>query len=252
MEHPNFYENLNEAIIRLRGCVILYDQQPYYILAITPDPDGIFRVFLGPIGRKDRGQRMDWPTEITENYGWEHPDTRKALDDWLKKKPESGVLRKQMNSPLFNKFRPFPLGMCNNEGGVSYLERQPLRPNTCQGLTRNMICENPLSLSPTGSIRGKNTLDFWSAAFKDCILAQHPSAKTCLDNLKSGKYVNEGVAFHRHFAFLKGPIDTMFLAYRSNVIGMLPDGDLSRVVLGREYPHCQEVVEELGIFNRVM
>jgi hypothetical protein len=42
--------------------------------------------------------------------------------------PAAGILRKQMNSPLFNKFRPYPLGMCNTKGQRAYyLERQPNR-----------------------------------------------------------------------------------------------------------------------------
>lgn len=252
MEHPNFYENLNEAALRLRNCLILYDGVPHYVLAITPHEDGIFRVYMGEIGRPSRDGGLKWPTNLTEGYGWENPELRKELDKWLELNPKAGVYRKQINSPHFKKFRPFPLGMCNHEGRVYHLERQPLRPNTSQGLTRNMIVETPVTLSPlTGTIRGGMGIDFFGSSMRDCITGTYPSIGVSLENLKSGKYKNEGVGFHRNFAFLRGPIDMLFLAYKSDVIGVLPNGDLSQIVLGKEFNHCKEAVEDLRAFSRV-
>ena len=50
MAHPNFYENLKEAQMRLLRTVVTYDNEPYYVGAITNHmKDGIFRVYLLPL-----------------------------------------------------------------------------------------------------------------------------------------------------------------------------------------------------------
>src|SRR3546814_20877703 len=62
----------------------------------------------------------------------QHIERGKRMDNFLKDNPDCGIIRKNMDSPLFNRFRPFPLGMCNLNGETYFLCRSPTR-NTQQG-----------------------------------------------------------------------------------------------------------------------
>jgi hypothetical protein len=95
------------------------------------------------------------------------------------------------------------------------------------------------------------TFDTWSEEFKDCIEGNYPSVDLCLSKLRDPKIANEAVAFHRYFAFVRGPCDMIFLSYKGEIIGVLPRQDLSAARLSREARHTLEAVEELKIFNTV-
>jgi hypothetical protein len=183
--HPNFYENLREAQMRLRSTTVCYEGVPYYVIAICGHkPDGIFRMYLVPL---DRPQGAAFPA--TDNYAPDNPLLGGYLDDWLTANPNSGILRKNMDSKHFNKFRPFPLGMCNIGVKTFYLERQPQR-NREQGLTRSMLYETAVSTSNRGANARAPavTTDIFTAAFKACVLADHPSAQECLEALKTRRW----------------------------------------------------------------
>jgi hypothetical protein len=155
-EHPNFYENVKEAMMRLRRTVVLYDGEPWVVLAITNHkPDGIFRVYLDPIG-KDPNKNRQRPEP--EGFPPEHPGLGGYMDTWIDEHPDSGIKRKQMNSPLFNKFRPYPLGMCNIKGsGCYYIERQPNR-KTEQGLISSMLFETLITVAPQQAKRAGRSM----------------------------------------------------------------------------------------------
>jgi hypothetical protein len=87
--------------------------------------------------------------------------------------------------------------------------------------------------------------------FKDCILGNYPTPKDTLEGLKNPKFINESVAFNREFALVRGPIDLIFLAYREDIVGVLPNADFSRLKLGKEFIHTKEVIEELNLFSIV-
>lgn len=260
-EHLNFYECLKEANDRLRGTIVMYNDMPFYVLAITDHKgDGVFRIYLDPIGI-DPSERH---SPNLGDYSPGSPNLGVFMDDWIEKFPKSGILRKQMNSPHFNKYRPFPLGMCNYTtigfnnkiqwSGTYYLERQPARPSMSQGLTRNMICEHLVSASPrrdNPKDRLGTQIDVMSPAFLSCVKADHPSAKECLENLLDPDIENEAVAFHRDFALIRGPIDMIFLGYKADVIGVLPKNNFEYLRIGRKFRQCKEVVEELGLFANV-
>jgi hypothetical protein len=82
MNYDNFYENLEEASFRLNGTVVLYDGNPVYVATLENHKDGIVRVNI-----------MDLPLD---------PNTM-----------TSPSTRKMINSPKFNKFRPFEVGNMN-------------------------------------------------------------------------------------------------------------------------------------------
>lgn len=246
--YTNFYETVKEAEMRLRYTVVMYEGEPYYVLAIGGHhDDGIFRIYLDKMG-DPKGlthQQMTVPFGDDMNKD----GAAKNLDTWLKIYPDRGIIRKMMNSPGFNKFRPFPLGMVNSYGTVCYTERRPVR-HTQQGLTDSMIRQHMLYLNPP-TMKAYGGLCCSSYPLYETIMNRYPEPEECLKRLLEPDNGNTGAAFHRHFAFMKGPIDTIFLAYKEDIVGVLTESNLSRVRLAPSFKHTKEVVQDLHIFNTV-
>lgn len=257
-DHVNFFETVKESHIRLRGTVVLYDRDPYYVFAITNHRgDGVFRIYLSSIEWNGKG-------DAVPDFGHIPPDhvsLGDAIDKYMLANPERGILRKRMDSSFFNKFRPFPLGMCNFKGSAYYIERQPQR-KTEQGLIRAALTENRVSLAPErgGPLQqaiygagggGLQAVDMYTSAFAACIKGAHPSPQECIHQLRDPGITNDSAAFNRHFAFVRGPCDTMFIAYKTDVVGFLPEASLRTVNIGREFRHTKEVIEDLGIFHSI-
>lgn len=264
MDHPNFYENVKEAEIRLLHSVVMYDQEPYYVIALADHkPDGIIRVYMDRLGNPDgmaieRLQQVPYEYPVggmgaqsgyaEDNvYSKGHNSRGAAMDWWLEKHPTSGIIRKMMNSPSFNKFRPFPLGMVNFKGSTIYMERQPLR-NTQQGLTQQMLYQHGISINKESS---GGRVPFTGESMYEMIKGVYPDAKVCIKAMNDPDISNEAIAFSRHFAFVRGPIDSLFLAYKQEVIGIMPSGDTSRVILGKKFRYTKEVVENLKLFESI-
>lgn len=253
-EYPNFYENIQEAQSRLARTVVLYDGLPYHIIALTDHmKDGIFRAWLEPIG-VERNDGMKQFLYTCSNYGPTHPGIGPMLDELYVKYPDCGILRKHLNSPKFNRFRPFPLGMCNVGSQVYYIERRPIRPAMHQGLTKTALFETLITAGSRqdNPKRALETVDIYGLAFRDCILGDHYSARQVLTALLDPRIAHDALAFHREFALVRGPIDMIFLAYRSDIIGVLPKSNFDFVRLGRDFRYCSEVVAELGLFHRII
>jgi hypothetical protein len=249
-EHPNFYENVKEAMLRLRRTVVMYDGEPYVVFCITDHKsNGIFRIYLDPTGQDPNVLRK--LPDITD-FPPEHPDIGGYIDTFMAQNPDTKLIRKEMNSPLFNKFRPYPLGMCNIKGGgVYYVERQPNR-KTEQGLVSSMLYDTPITTSPSSQPRRTGAIDVYGMPFRDCCLGNYPTAAECLSNLLDPDVTNEGVAFHREFALVRGPVDMIFVAYKHDIVGVLPKNDFSCVRLGREFRHTKEVFENLRLFSNII
>lgn len=249
MKYPNFYETVAEANIRLRGTIVLYDGVPHYIHTITDHKtDGIFRIYMHPTGYDDSKKFPKIPA--LNDYPPGHEVLGPILDKWMENNTSSGVIRKSMNSSLFNKFRPYPLGMCNSGTQVYYIERLPNR-KTEQGLVKSMLDYNLLSL---GYTKGKSSYgpDTTSVAFRDCVLGAYPSAKECLEGMLDPTVENEAVAFHRQFALVRGPINMMFLAYKADIVGVLPNKDFSTARIDRSFAHVKEAIEGLKLFGNII
>ena len=249
--YPNFYENIQEALMRLKRTIVLYDKLPYYIWTIAHGhADGKFRVFMSRIEdvHKVKGSI---PAGNTIPDG--HTAMLNAMNTWLEGMKEQGiesyVIRKHIDSPLFNKFRPFPMGMLNQNTMAIYVARQPVRPKTEQGLVPSMLFNTRITAAQ--GVEKNVHVDIYTEAFRDCILGRHPSPKEVLKGIQDPKYQNESVAFHREFALVRGPIDLIFLAYREDIVGVLPNGDFSKIRLGRQFKHTKEVVEELNLFYNI-
>jgi hypothetical protein len=253
-EYPNFYENLKEAYSRLARTIVLYDGLPYHAIALTDNKeDGIIRIWLDPIGvDMNDGRKQLVYTALS--YNGDYAPLGSLLDTLLEKYPDCGILRKHMNSPKFNRFRPFPLGMCNVGTQVYYVERQPIRPLMHQGLVKSACLETLITAGSRqdNPRRQAETLDITSKAFKDCILGDHFTPRETLAALLNPRVAHDALAFHREFALVRGPIDMLFLAYRSEIIGVLPNNSFDFLKLGKEYGYCREVVEELDLFRKIL
>lgn len=265
VQHVNFYENLAEAQMRLRNTVVLYDREPYYVRAIcNHHKDGIFRVYLDPLaemgGSKRVGQELYYGME---NFTAEDPALGRFIDSFMEKTPGT-LIRKQMNSPLFNRFRPFPLGMVNIgedpsvaeslKGKCYYIERQPTR-NREQGLTAAACNENLVMLGERpANIYGRaglNVVSMYTRCFSDMIMGKYPTYNEAYLALIDPEVSNEAIAFHRNFALIRGPVETMFLGYKDKVVGLVTHNTNHNLILGKEYRHLKEAVEELNVFGTV-
>lgn len=252
VQYTNFYENLTEAERRLKDTVVLYDGHPYYVLCITDHKgDGVFRVYLDKLG-SDRAPAICRYDHIPNNWHDEPNMSRgKKMDIFIEDNPDSGILRKKMNSPLFNRFRPFPLGMMNRGIHAAYCERRPTRPFSSQGLSGGAIDGHHVVLRSSNEALSGISIDIFNPGFADMVLGNYPSLDECIDNLNNPEIENESVAFHRYFALIRGPIGVLFLVYKQDIIGYLPDGTKSNVFLGKRFIYTREVVGDLGLFGNI-
>lgn len=244
--YPNYYETLDEAHRRLLGTVVAYDGEPVTILAITNHKaDGIYRAYI-------------WPTKMTTKVpasaGFGElpagsPQFGVTLDAWLDKNKDSGLMRKHLNSPAFNRFRPFPLGMLNTGGGSIYLERTPER-RTYQGLTRSAIRSVTVNLTVKKE-RRECPVHLYGPEFTDCVKAAHPKAEEVLENMLRADNGNTAVACHRDFAIIRGPLDTFYLGHKDKVVGFVPPTKRPEVELGKGFSYLKETVEELKQFTDI-
>lgn len=253
--HPNFYETIQEACMRLDETIVLYDDVPYHMLCITDHKgDGIFRAYIDPVS--DDGQPFHRKQPVP--YSWcdeQGMSKGQKMDDWLDSSAgkKSPVLRKMLNSPKFNKFRPFPLGMLNTSGRAIYVERAPTR-HTQQGLTGAGLTGecfdllNPgLGLKQTGSAKVNTT----TPGLYSTIMGVYPDVDTTLTNLTDENIENISTAFNREFALVRGPMGLLFLAYKGEIVGYLPFSNTSEVKIGPKFTYVKEVVDELACFNKI-
>lgn len=248
VEYINFYENIMEANLRLQHSVVLYEDKPYYIWCITNHKsDGIFRVYMEPLNHPDGN--------VCNRVGptpYDHVDyvfRGEEMDKFMIKHPDSNLLRKHMNSPGFKKFRPFPLGMANSKGKAYFVERTPQR-HTQQGLTEQHIQLHQVSIEPKGAV-SRSAVPIFSAALSDTITGEYPSFKDCVINLRDPTVTNEAVGFDRNFALVRGPVGSLFLSYKTDIIGVLPNGDESSLRILKKFEHTKEVVALTSAFNHI-
>lgn len=256
MQYPNFYETINEARMRLDETIVLYDGIPYHVLCVTDHkPDGIFRVYLDPVA--DDGKPFHRKTAVPYNWCDEPGMTKgQKMDEWLDSTTgkSSPILRKMMNSPKFNKFRPFPLGMLNCKGRAMYVERSPTR-HTQQGLTGaglNGLYFDVIDGSGSFSRPGGQTdVSSTCPGLYSTIMGIYPDVDLTLTNLTDDSISNTSTAFHREFAIVRGPMNLLFLAYKGEVIGYLPYSNTNEIKIGAKFSYVKEVVDELACFNKI-
>lgn len=263
MKHKNFYENAKEANLRLRGTIVWYDgpgeQGPYHVLLITDHEGDSFKIYMKRLGQK----YINIPNVMPPNEGIsnESSGAGAVMDAFMKNYPKFNMIRKDLSSPHFRNFRPFPLGMMNlitkDKAGKTvdcetlYLERQPNRL-TQQGLIRSMIYVSPVNAAMSRPPSAVNyQFDTWSEDFHDCIMGVYPSIETCISKMTDVNVANEAAAFHRNFAIVRGPIGMLFLSYKADIVGVLDNKNLSSLTVGREYKYTREVISDLHVFNTI-
>jgi hypothetical protein len=254
--YTNFYESIKEANMRINNTLVLYDGDPYFVLAVGDhNPDGVFRVYLDPLPTEPNELMAHQMYSIP--YTWhDEPGMSRGekMDKWLDTNDgkKSKVIRKMMNSPKFNKFRPFPLGMQNIDGGVSFIERKPTR-FTQQGIMDNMVSVDPIVFQKAERQRFQTSRSFTFYGYEmyNTIKGIYPTADECFARFESGDVGNSAVAFDRNFAFVQGPLSLLYLAYKQDIVGFLPSVADREVRLGREFQHLKEVVAELGVFDKI-
>ena len=253
-QFTNFYETIDEARIRLDQTVVLYDGEPYYVLCICRHPgDDIFRMYLDPY----QADGLLWSKNNYVPYEWhDEPGMTKMqkMDEFLNeyKNKSCPIIRKMMNSPLFNKFRPFSLGMGNGGGKAGYIERSPVR-HTQQGLTGSMLTRKEFDLVVDRQDRSLGPkVSLFNPQVHSAITGRYPDVDTVLSNLTDKKISNSSVAFHREFAVVRGPLNLLFVAYRGEIVGFLPNNNTSQIKITDEYNYVKEVVDELHVFNAIV
>lgn len=247
MKYDNFYETVKEANMRLRGTIVMYDNEPYHVLHITNHKkDNIYRIYLEPLG----GRYLIHMASCPSLSGYEHgsDEVGKMIDDWMDARGEDNhILRKQMNSPKFNNFRPFPLGMYNQGAQCFFTQRNPTRKSE-QGLAQGMLDIYGF----TGNYRGrvsKSAFSIHNEQFRNTILSNYPTLEETLAVIRDDNYVNESVGFHRDMACVQGELDMTFLAYKDSIVGLFDDD--TSITLGNKFKHLREVLEESGQFRKV-
>jgi len=248
-EYKNFYEDIKEARKRVDNTVVMYDKVPHYVLCTTDHKsDGIFRVYMEPLGEDMVVNKHEIPCNAyegnTEVIGAQ-------MDTFLNTPNSNGIIRKHMNSPLFDRFRPFPLGMCNHHGKTLYTQRQPSR-HTQQGLTASGLIVVNINTDINNKPQGINgNTFFFSNGFRDTINGTYMSGQECMENLLNPEIGNVSAAFHRDFAFCRGPMGLLFLNYKGEMIGYLTKDVKDTITLGSEFKYTKEAVSELGLFTEI-
>jgi hypothetical protein len=262
MQYKNFYENAKEANLRLRGTVIWYDgpgeKGPYYVLGICDHSSGDLKIYMKKLGQK----YINIPSVLppNEQYGTEITSLGSHMDKFMKDYPSFNMVRKDLSSPHFRGFRPFPLGMMNqtmkSKSGkpidceTFFIERQPNR-NTQQGLIKTMLFIMSVTAGASKPRSTAHTFDLWSEDFYACIMGDYPSIDTCINNMRDPNIANEAAAFHRNFAIVRGPIGMLFLSYKGNIVGVLDNKNLSQITVDNEFKYTKEAIAELHMFGNI-
>jgi hypothetical protein len=139
--------------------------------------------------------------------------------------------------------------MMNKDGIAQFLERSPER-RTQQGLIRQMVDRTVVSVDNIGK-SGALHEELSGPEFYDCVKGNHPSAEECMDNMLDPSVQNRSVACHRNFAIIRGPMDTFFLGYKTDVVGFIPSTKRPQVELGKKFSHLKETIEETKQFHEI-
>ena len=236
----NHYQNLEEAQRRLRDSVITYEGEPYYVLNIGPwHSDDIFRVYMLKLD-EDR---------FLENYELYRSSPYDHLDANTRGKG-GPIYRKMMNSPAFNRFRPFPLGMLNHRGRAYYVTRQPYRMAKEQGLIQDMVISKRVSNPSLDMSWRPSPINIHSKDFHNLVVGDYPEYCEAYHHMSSPACSNEGVAFCRDMAIVNGPCNSLLLAFRDEIVGVLLSS--CTVKLEDKFWFLREALEESNIFQSII
>ena len=127
--------------------------------------------------------------------------------------------------------KPVPLGMMNTQHGTYYVQRNPARGWKI-GLCRDNVYFHTINNSD--EIKARSLLD--SLYMTDCVMGYHPSYKTALKAVISGKCAVQ--SFSRKFAINGG---SLFYKTIGEAVGIC---ERDKPVLFNDFQFLKEVLEE--------
>ena len=246
MEYVNFFENISEATRRLGRTLITYRGDPYFVFCVSQHKsDNIIRMYLHSI------QTPYDESPIRHLQGDAHYSD---LDQWMRDNPSQEILlRKKINSKHFNRFRPFPLGMCNFHDTCFYLERTPTR-NKEQGLTNSSFRVKtciPFDSSPDIlNFNSEAPVAIISREMYMTVKGIYPSFESCWENINNKEIVNTAIAFNREFCLVRGPCDIIFLCWKGNIVGYFKKADTLQ--LGSDYTYLLETIRSMNFIGEIL
>lgn len=187
-----FWTDLTQAQERLTHCVVLYDDQPFYIESVEAHEDGIPRARL------------------------------------LACNPTREASRKMLNSPKFKRFRDLPrLGWSNMGGamGAALLERRAVTTRT-HGLNNNNVSVKTFRTVDSGEVllRGGN-YNFngcmFLQGFSDANSGKFPTLAGILQNIAEGS----AIAYSRKFCVFRDTTGIRWLYRNSDRVGLFTGVD---------------------------
>ena len=126
MDFPDFYENIEEAKMRLNCTFVAYEEQPYFVLQIYQEPSsGKLKGFFLDIARISSLEGLGLPSlrDYAEDYrGSENPF---SLFKELSEKVNSPVKDLPISAEGFNCFKP--LEESNNDTIVTAPETEDVK-----------------------------------------------------------------------------------------------------------------------------
>ncbi len=206
------YERLEDARMRLRHTVVLYDGAPYYIREITTGTgdDGPYRVHADalPLSAAD-----------VRNAG----------------RGEDADIRKYISSKNFD-IAPFRMGFVNAKTGCFYVSRLPARQQK-QGLGS----ENVQMTTPLGQRIPFATL-LTTPEVLAMVNGNYPNLKQALAALEK----MPSIAICRDVALVKDEVlDCLVYVYhKTTKVGLLSD---NKAKLGKAFAYLNETISECGL-----
>lgn len=262
--YKNFYENAKEANFRLRNTVIWYhgpgEEGPYYVMCVcVGSSSDECKIYMKRLGQKYITDSNYLPPN--EHIGSNVETIGPQMDEFMAKYPKMNIIRKDLSSPHFRAFRPFPLGMMNltskGKGGETvacqtmFIERQPLRSNQ-QGLVKQMLYKTPVNSAVSNkAVPAQYDFDFFHEDFYACCMGDYPSIDTCISKLTDPTIANEAAAFHRYFALVRGPVNMLFLAYKGEIVGVLDNRNLTSITVDGDKKYTKEAIRDLQVFHNI-
>lgn len=214
------YERLEDARMRLRHTVVLYNKVPHYIREITEGSgeDGPYRVYADalPLSRN--------AAAAADGRG---RGDRAPVDD--------ADIRKFISSKHFD-VAPFQMGFVNTKTGCFYVSRLPARQQK-QGLSS----ENTRLVTPLGTPVAFSTF-LQSSEVLAMVEGKYPTLKQAEAVLETAPHI----AVCREIALVKDTVldCLVYIYHKTNKVGLLQDG---KVKLGKAFNYLAETLQECGI-----
>ncbi len=212
------YETLNDAQMRLKGTIVLYEGKPHYVTEIAAGAeDSPFRVYADALPTKGGG-------------GGRAAEVERAI---ARERGEADI-RKYISSKHFD-IAPFAMGFVNDEKGCFYVARTPARQQK-QGLSSDTC-----SACDVYGERKSFAVVLNSSGFPDMVSGVYPNLAQAVRTLTGGKI--KSIAISREFALARDAElpELTYLYHKNKKVGFLRGTDVS---LSVKYTYLKESLDE--------